>query len=219
MAVAPRLAALLAVCVRVDAARDSSVASTLARMDEFEDVDSSVSLNASFDWTKSSCDVGTLTPEDLATAGDAKKSGSGNMGGVYFLTLSGPNCNVVVKPRLDLHDAYASSLGTALGAPVAKTRLLSALGTPEEWSALLASFQKVGSQEDFLSTVEEGSGFAQIMGVAEGKDLVDMTDPTLGWEACYTCLNPPVVAGIWKGLGAVDDADVPGKLAAKMAKG
>jgi hypothetical protein len=57
------------------------------------------------------------------------------------------------------------------------------------------------------------------MGVAEGKDLVDMTDPTLGWEACYTCLNPPVVAGIWKGLGAVDDADVPGKLAAKMAKG
>jgi hypothetical protein len=208
MAAASCFVALLAVYGCVDA----------ARIKAFDDVDSSPSLSASFDWSKNSCDVDTLTAEDLATAVDAKKSGSGNMGGVYFLTLSGPDCNVVIKPRLDLHDAYASSLGTALGAPVAKTRLLSPQGTPEKWSALLESFDKFDSQEAFLSTVEEGSGFAQIMGVAEGKDLYEMTDPTLGWEACNACLGEGVLAGIRKGLSAVDNADIPVKLAAKMAK-
>lgn len=187
-----------------------------ARISQFEMLSHDEVESISFDFSIPSCDASSLSAADLETAVDVKKSGSGNMGGVYFLTLSGPNCNVVVKPRLDLHDAFASALGTELGMPVAKTKLLTEAATPDEWSSLVKSFKNLNSDEGFLTTVAEGSGFVQIMGVAEGKDLYEMTGDTLGWEACRECLGGQMKEGIRKGLKADDDADMLEKIAAKL---
>lgn len=197
--------------------RSESLERTEVELDVFaEDFNRSA-----FDWSKPSCDVDKLSAEQLSSAVDAKKSGAGNMGGVFFLTLANPGCNMVVKPQLDIHDVYASTLATALDVPVVRTRVLVAPGqgveASAEWEALVESFAKHGKEEAFKGIVSQGSGFVQLMAVAPGKDLYTETEDSIGWETCDACLTGQMLEAIRGRLPDAASAGLPKAVFTKLS--
>jgi hypothetical protein len=125
-------------------------------------------------------------------------------GGVFFLTLNvnDAECTLVIKPKLDIHDVYASELGQTLGMPVSP--IVGIYSEHELWQPMLAALDKHGQKDLFLLENTNGGGYALLMGLANGKDLVDYTWEKAGIHAFRKCHIDHFTKAVKKvGLGPI----------------
>lgn len=171
-------------------------------------------VGTAFDFSKKSCDVHALKLDAPARATRIKTSSTGNMGGVFFVALVEPDCNIVVKPKVDIHDVYASALGEELDVSVVQSKVIKKESL--EWHNLLEAFADDPAMRDRFLLFSKESAFLLVMAMAEGKDMYRETDITFGWKTCDICTTASIDEQLFKKFEVHDMDSLPACVAADM---